>query len=119
MTLPTWILISSGLLAAFSFASVGVLAHEQKRFSGLASVYSKTYSGRTADGETYDPKKLTCAHPYLPFGTRLRVTRNGRSVTVIVNDRGPFIRDRVLDLSLAAGRALGISGVSKVMATVQ
>jgi peptidoglycan lytic transglycosylase len=101
------------------FASGGALPHDQKGFSGLASVYSKTYSGRTADGETYDPKKFTCAHPNLPFGTRLRVTRNGRGVTVVVNDRGPFIRGRVLDLSLAAGRALGITGVSKVTATAQ
>ncbi|HEY3791727.1 MAG TPA: septal ring lytic transglycosylase RlpA family protein, partial [Bradyrhizobium sp.] len=63
---------------------------------------------------------LTCAHRSLPFGTRLRVTHGGRSVVVIVNDRGPFVRGRVLDLSTGAARAIGLTGagVGRVTAEV-
>jgi peptidoglycan lytic transglycosylase len=76
---------------------------------GTASFYGNAHRGvRTASGERYDPDALTAAHRTLPFGTRLRVTNvaNGRSVVVRVNDRGPFIASRTLDLSLAAARAL-------------
>ena len=82
--------------------------------SGYASFYKK---GRlTANGERFLPMGFTCAHRHLPFGTKLRVTnlRNGRSVTVRVNDRGPFIRGRVLDLSLGAARAIGMGGAGVV-----
>ena len=81
---------------------------QPREFSGVAAYYSSDYSGRTACGERYDPKKYTAAHRSLPFGTRLRVTdpKSRRSVTVVVNDRGPFTRGRVLDLSLAAAKAL-------------
>jgi peptidoglycan lytic transglycosylase len=78
---------------------------------GLASFYAESFEGRrTASGTRYDPRALTCAHPSAPFGTRLRVTalESGRSVVVTVNDRGPFARGRVVDLSLAAARALGM-----------
>jgi peptidoglycan lytic transglycosylase len=92
-----------------------------KRFSGLASYYSKDYHGRTASGQRYDPRKFTAAHRTLPLGTRLRVTRDGRSVIVVVNDRGPFLKRRVLDLSFAAARALHIvgRGLAKVSAEVE
>ena len=76
---------------------------------GLASFYARSLAGRpTASGERYDPAALTCAHRSLPFGTRLLVTEleSGRSVVVTVNDRGPTVRGRVLDLSLAAARKL-------------
>jgi peptidoglycan lytic transglycosylase len=78
---------------------------------GLASFYAERFEGRrTASGNRYDPRALTCAHRSAPFGTRLRVTalESGRSVVVTVNDRGPFARGRVVDLSLAAARALGM-----------
>lgn len=78
---------------------------------GIASYYGRRFHGRrTASGARYDMRALTCAHPSAPFGTRLRVTDldTGRSVVVTVNDRGPFARGRVVDLSLAAARALGM-----------
>jgi rare lipoprotein A len=93
------------------------------RFSGVASVYSEDYSGQTANGEQYDPQQFTAAHPTLPFGTLLRVSDpcNEHSVTVVINDRGPFIAGRVLDLSLAAAKALGMidRGLMIVTAAVQ
>lgn len=78
---------------------------------GIASFYGRRFHGRTtASGARYDMHALTCAHPSAPFGARLKVTEldGGRSVVVTVNDRGPFVRGRVVDLSLAAARALGI-----------
>jgi rare lipoprotein A len=77
---------------------------------GRASWYALT--SRTASGERMNPSALTAAHRSLPFGTRLRVTnqRNGKSVVVRINDRGPFIRGRILDLSKGAARELGFVG---------
>ena len=92
------------------------------QFSGVAAYYDTHYHGRTANGSRYNPSLLTAAHRSLPFGTRLRVTelRSGRSVDVIVNDRGPFNRGRVLDLSLAAAKQLGMikRGLVRVTATI-
>jgi rare lipoprotein A len=83
---------------------------------GLASFYSE--DRETASGERFDKHELNAAHPSLPFGTRLRVTnvRNGRSVTVRVNDRGPFVHGRIIDVTSAAAEALGMvnAGVVKV-----
>jgi rare lipoprotein A len=83
---------------------------------GLASYYS--YDPKTASGEKFDPNELTAAHRTLPFGTRLRVTNvaTGRSVTVRVNDRGPFVPGRVVDVSRSAAESLGMTkqGVAKV-----
>lgn len=79
--------------------------------SGTASYYGAAHAGnRTASGERFDPREMTAAHRSLPFGTRLRVTdpSTGRSVIVRVNDRGPFHKSRILDLSEAAARELGI-----------
>jgi rare lipoprotein A len=87
------------------------VADEHARsFSGLASYYSE--GQHVASGGTFDPSGFTCAHPTLPFGTHLRVAdpKSGRSVVVTVNDRGPFVRGRVLDVSLGAARALGMTG---------
>lgn len=77
--------------------------------TGLASYYGARYHGkRTASGEIFDMEKLTAAHRTLPFGTKIKVTRldNGRSVTLRVNDRGPFVEGRIIDVSLAAAREL-------------
>jgi rare lipoprotein A len=77
--------------------------------TGYASWYGKWHSGRrTTSGEIYDMNELTAAHPTFPMGTRLTVTnlKNGRSVTVRVNDRGPAVEGRILDLSYAAAREL-------------
>ncbi len=78
---------------------------------GTASFYGRRFHGRrAASGERYDMHAFTCAHPSAPFGTRLRVTdlATGRSVVVTVNDRGPAVPGRVVDVSLAAARALGM-----------
>ena len=85
----------------------------------MASYYGEGFHGRkTASGEVFDQWKLTCAHRDLPFGTRLKVTNleNNRSVIVRVNDRGPWVRGRIIDLSYAAAKKLGMiqEGVVKV-----
>lgn len=72
----------------------------------------------TASGERFNANALTAAHRTLPFGTRVRVTHKGRSVVVRINDRGPFIRGRSLDLSRAAARKIGCGGVCRVKMTV-
>ena len=85
--------------------------------TGLASWYGPGFHGRrTASGETFDSNDLTAAHRTLPFGTRIRVVNesNGREVVVRINDRGPFAHGRVIDLSRAAARTIGVSGVAKV-----
>jgi len=81
--------------------------------SGIASVYS---GERTANGEYARASGLTAAHRTLPFGTRVRVTNEstGRSVVVRINDRGPFIRGRIIDLTPAGARALGMDGLAHV-----
>jgi len=78
--------------------------------NGLASFYSE--GGKTASGEKFNPNELTAAHPTLPFGTKLRVTNThtGRSVTVRVNDRGPYVPGRVVDVSYSAAQELGMVG---------
>lgn len=91
--------------------------------SGNASWYGPGFDGRlTANGETYDQQEMTAAHPHLEFGTKVKVTnlQNGRSVIVRINDRGPFIRDRIIDLSAAAASALNMisSGVAPVRLTI-
>ena len=90
-------------------------------FSGKASYYGSESGSRTASGQRFNQNAMTAAHRTLPFGTRLRVTHAGRSVVVTINDRGPFIRGRVLDLSKGAARAIGLTGrgVGQVVAEVQ
>jgi rare lipoprotein A len=85
--------------------------------SGVASVYS---GGRTANGEVARAGGLTAAHRTLPFGTMVQVTnRNtGRSVVVRINDRGPFVRGRVIDLTPAAAHAIGIGGLGQVTLSI-
>jgi len=87
-------------------------------FSGVASFYGNESGSQTASGQRFNQNAMTCAHRSLPFGTKLRVSHGGRSVVVTVNDRGPFVRGRVLDLSTGAARVLGIDGVGHVTAEV-
>jgi rare lipoprotein A len=88
----------------------------QRSGEGLASFYGNDL--QTASGERFNPRAMTAAHRTLPFGTKVRVTnvRSGRAVTVRINDRGPFIPGRVIDLSQAAAEELGIvgRGIAKV-----
>lgn len=103
-------------LAATLFAG-GVLEHAYATESrGLASFYG--YHARTASGEMMNPRDMTAAHPSLSFGTHVRVTElsSRRSVVVRINDRGPFVKGRIIDLSTAAAEALGIveQGVAMV-----
>lgn len=88
--------------------------------SGIASWYGGKFHGRkTASGETYNQNALTAAHRTLPFGTRVRVTgANGKSVVVRINDRGPFVGGRIIDLSRAAANSLGINGLGRVKIAV-
>jgi rare lipoprotein A len=87
-------------------------------YSGMASYYGSESGSRTASGARFNPSAMTAAHRTLPFGTKVRVTnrRNGRSVIVTINDRGPFIRGRVIDLSSGAAGVIGMrsSGVAPV-----
>src|SRR3979411_2097024 len=78
-------------------------------FSGMASFYGNESGSKTASGQPFNQNAMTCAHRSLPFGTKLRVTHGGQSVVVTVNDRGPFIKGRVLDLSTGAARAIGLT----------
>jgi rare lipoprotein A len=97
---------------AFSVVAIPVAASAQ---SGIASVYGYE-GGKTASGERMSNGALTAAHRSLPFGTLVRVTNEhtGRSVVVRINDRGPFVSGRVIDLSPAAASALGFSGLANV-----
>ncbi len=121
MSSGIWITAVAALVC--TVAGAPAQAGGQKTFAGVAAYYDTNYSGKTACGERYDPSKFTAAHRTLPFGTRLRVTDNKthRSVVVTVNDRGPFTKGRVLDLSLAAAKALHMPGrgLIKVTAAVE
>ena len=97
-----------------------VISEVEEIARGRASWYGKGFQGRrTASGERFDMNALTAAHPSLPFGTRLMVrnAKNGREVTVRVNDRGPYKGARIIDLSRAAAQAIGLleSGVGTVV----
>lgn len=82
---------------------------------GTASWYGPGFVGRpTASGAPYDPERLTCANKELPLGTVIHVSANGLSVNCLVNDRGPYVGDRILDMSRAGSRALGYSGLAQV-----
>ena len=93
------------------------------KIKGQASYYGPGFHGKqTASGEIFDQDDYTCAHKSLPFGTKLKVVRvdNGSSVVVRVNDRGPYVDGRILDLSVAAGKQIGLDkvGHAEVVATV-
>jgi rare lipoprotein A len=94
------------LSAAFAVA----LSFSAPAFAGCGTASWYALTSKTASGERMNPAKLTAAHKTLPFGTKLKVTnpKNGKSVVVRINDRGPFIKGRVLDLSKAAAQKIGI-----------
>jgi rare lipoprotein A len=111
---------SSGSSWRDANASIAPSSGTGRSFSGMASYYGNESGSRTASGQRFNQNALTCAHRSLPFGTKLRVTHGSRSVVVTVNDRGPFVHGRVLDLSTAAAREIGITGagVGRVVAEV-
>jgi rare lipoprotein A len=106
--------LASGVIACVASAASSPPPAQR----GLASVYSDHLNGkRTASGESYDSSGLTAAHRTLPLGAEIRVTNltNGRSVRVRVNDRGPHVEGRIVDLSSRAAAALGMrTGVARV-----
>lgn len=104
----------------FAAALLCAVTPARADFAGVASFYGNESGNETASGERFNENALTAAHRSLPFGTRLRVTHRGKSVEVRINDRGPFIKGRVLDLSTAAARAIGLAarGVGHVTAEI-
>jgi rare lipoprotein A len=107
------------IIFSLLFIAIWLNGYSQGTETGLASFYSDAFEGKkTASGEIYKSSKMTAAHRTLPFGTRVKVTNlsNNKSVTVTVNDRGPFVKDRILDLSKAAAVKLDYidQGVTKV-----
>ncbi len=102
------------------FSSIqNVQAQTGEKLTGKASYYADRYHGRTtANGEKLDNNALTAAHPSLPFGTMVRVTnpKNGKSVDVRITDRGPYSKSRLIDLTKAAAKAIGMirAGVARV-----
>jgi rare lipoprotein A len=106
-------LVLIGLLAVLLVLVLQVTARAEPV---LASYYGEWFTGKpTASGELYDPNSYTAAHPYLPFGTRLLVSYNGRSAIVTVNDRMPSGSERNLDLSLAAAQYIGLTSVGEAV----
>jgi rare lipoprotein A len=117
--------LESAVAQAFD-DSVTVSQTPQQSFEavgqGEASYYGNELAGnRTASGERFDPRALTCAHRSLPLGTMLRVTNlsNGRSVLVRVNDRGPFTRGRILDMSIEAARNIDMVRTGKALVRLE
>ncbi|MGQ7260764.1 septal ring lytic transglycosylase RlpA family protein [Vreelandella sp. V005] len=104
-------------------AANSAFAHETATQEGVASFYSDRFQGATtASGEPFDQQALTAAHPSLPFGTKVLVTRpdTGQEVEVLINDRGPFVQGRIIDLSKRAAVKLGMlrRGTAPVMVTL-
>ena len=119
MSVSLLALAATLLLAGRSYADFAASRDFAFRQVGVASWYGPGFNGRrTASGERFDQNDLTAAHRNLPLGSEVRVTNleNGRTVTVEINDRGPYVKNRVLDLSKAAAGRLGIleNGVAKV-----
>ncbi len=104
----------NGMYAAVLLAAVCVVSQQASAECGIASTYSS--GTRTANGERYDHTGVSAAHKSLPFGTRVvvRNQRTGRAITVRINDRGPFVAGRIIDLSTGAKNALGMDGLAPV-----
>ena len=104
--------VTAAIISILSCMAIDVMAGQ----IGMASYYK--YGRKTASGEKFNPQGLTAAHRTLPFGTKVRVVnvKSGKSVVVRINDRGPFIRGRIIDLAFGAARAVGLhrAGVAKV-----
>ncbi|KIL98580.1 Rare lipoprotein A precursor [Paramagnetospirillum magnetotacticum MS-1] len=110
---------AKSLPAMAEMAGAAALGHESY---GVASWYGTGFKGsRTASGEKFDPKALTAAHPTLPFGTLVEVSRRDKkkSVIVVVTDRGPYVQGRSIDLSRAAARRLSMSYLGAVPVRMQ
>jgi rare lipoprotein A len=107
---------TSSFLAFATALSLSVSTSASGQQSGVASIYSTESGKSTASGQRLNPDAFTAAHRTLRFGTQVQVTNrtNGRAVVVTINDRGPFIRSRIIDLTPAAARALGFSGLTHV-----
>lgn len=104
-----------------SEGSNGIVEDDEKVMVGYATYYGPGFHGKkTASGEIFDMYEMTCAHRTLPFGTRLRVTNlsNRKSIEVRVNDRGPFVEGRILDLSYGAAQRIGLDGKELVRITI-
>lgn len=121
MTMIRYFLASlAGAALVIGMAAIWLMAAEPIQAAECttmtASHYGTESGNRTANGERFDGTSLTAAHRTLPFGTKLKVTYRGKSVVVRVNDRGPYIKGRSLDLSTAAARKIGLikPGVAKV-----
>lgn len=108
------------MMILFTTSALSVSAEAAKKTTMVASWYDCVKPGEcskskiTASGQKFNPNALTAAHKTLPFGTKIRVTHKGKSVIVRINDRGPFIKGRQLDLSRAAARQIGCGGICKV-----
>ena len=113
--------VCAALLVIFMFSAPAFsspVRKIEKIFHGVASFYADKFNGKkTASGDLFDNSKLTCAHRTLPFGTKILVKNpdTGSCCEVIVNDRGPYAHNRVVDLSKAAAKKLGITGLGKVV----
>jgi rare lipoprotein A len=107
------------VLSQFVLAHVPSASEESR--NGIAAVYSLESGSRTASGQKLDPEALTAAHRTLPFGTKVKVTnrKNGLSVVVTINDRGPFTRGRIIDLTPAAARVLGFTSLAQVTIDIE
>lgn len=121
---PAWAKFLKDLMTIYMIAFLALFGCSSRASAnesiGLASYYSEAQA--TASGERFNPNELTAAHKTLPFGTWVRVTNrhNGKSVVVRINDRGPFVKGRVIDLSRAAARAINMDGVAPVtLATLE
>ena len=119
MTVRSVLLVAGVLTTLIPCAGAQAHGHHGRSGSGggLASWYGPGFGGhRTASGERFNTGAYTAAHRSLPFGTRVLVTnrRNGRSVVVRINDRGPYVGGRVIDLTAASARAIGLAGVDRV-----
>lgn len=120
--------VGVGILVLIAIQITGCVSsrrykYQRTTYFGTASWYGKKYHGRiTASGEKYNMRRLTAAHPFLPFGTRVKVTHleNGKSIIVTINDRGPFKDNRIIDLSFKAARAIGLvkEGIARVKVEV-
>jgi len=112
--------IATGIIFATSGNAAFADQKTHYNATGMASYYG--YGGRTANGERHNAQAMTAAHRTLPFGTMVRVTNssNGKSVVLRINDRGPFVRGRVIDVSTAAADSLGFRkrGVAKIQMAV-
>lgn len=112
------------IVALVALLGIGIMSVPSDAARVVASWYDCVKPGEcskhkiTASGQKFNPNALTAAHKSLPFGTKVRVTYKGKSVVVTINDRGPFIKGRTLDLSRAAARRIGCHGVCTVTMTV-